>query len=220
MVLVLRPNVANVMAASVQRRARASSFASPSTSSDDGWVPSSSRSLAQRARARRVVLRRCDRASSERAAPARAVAGEGTAAKPAESVEAAPPAETEEEEVPAKKEIDPSDPEYKSLEVMRKFSEQYARRTKTFFCSDPGVTAVVIKGLADHKDQLGAPLCPCRHYEDKEAEVAQGFWNCPCVPMRERRECHCMLFLTEDNAFAAEDAKITLDELADLTDGF
>ena len=36
-------------------------------------------------------------------------------------------AETEEEEVPAKKEIDPSDPEYKSLEVMRKFSEQYAR---------------------------------------------------------------------------------------------
>ena len=82
------------------------------------------------------------------------------------------------------------------------------------------MTAVVIKGLADHKDQLGAPLCPCRHYEDKEAEVAQGFWNCPCVPMRERRECHCMLFLTEDNAFAAEDAKITLDELADLTDGF
>ena len=62
-----------------------------------------------------------------RAAPARAVAGEGTAAKPAESVEAAPPAETEEEEVPAKKEIDPSDPEYKSLDVMRKFSEQYAR---------------------------------------------------------------------------------------------
>ena len=26
--------------------------------------------------------------------------------------------------------------------------------------------------------------------------------NCPCVPMRERHECHCMLFLTEDNDFA------------------
>ncbi|MCI15100.1 ferredoxin-thioredoxin reductase catalytic chain chloroplastic-like, partial [Trifolium medium] len=41
------------------------------------------------------------------------------------------------------------------------------------------------KGLADHKDSLGAPLCPCRHYDDKAAEAAQGFWNCPCVPMRE-----------------------------------
>ncbi|KAK4804723.1 hypothetical protein SAY86_004540 [Trapa natans] len=41
-------------------------------------------------------------------------------------------------------------------------------------------------GLADHKDSLGAPLCPCRHYDDKAAEVSQGFWNCPCVPMRER----------------------------------
>ncbi|CAD6337315.1 unnamed protein product [Miscanthus lutarioriparius] len=74
----------------------------------------------------------------------------------------------------------------KSVEVMRKFSEQYARRSNTFFCADKTVTAVVIKGLADHRDTLGAPLCPCRHYDDKAAEVAQGFWNCPCVPMRER----------------------------------
>ena len=43
------------------------------------------------------------------------------------------------------------------------------------------------QGLAAHKDELGAPLCPCRHYDDKKAEVAQGFWNCPCVPMRERK---------------------------------
>lgn len=42
----------------------------------------------------------------------------------------------------------------------------------------------------------------CRHYDDKVAEVQQGFWNCPCVPMRERKECHCMLFLTPDNDFA------------------
>lgn len=69
------------------------------------------------------------------------------------------------------------------------------------------------QGLADHKDSLGAPLCPCRyicnpysftnlplqlylqslfisfvnrHYDDKAAEATQGFWNCPCVPMRER----------------------------------
>ncbi|OEL23063.1 Ferredoxin-thioredoxin reductase catalytic chain, chloroplastic [Dichanthelium oligosanthes] len=80
----------------------------------------------------------------------------------------------------------------KSVEIMRKFSEQYARRSNTFFCADKSVTAVVIKGLADHKDTLGAPLCPCRHYDDKAAEAAQGFWNCPCVPMRER--CVCELY--------------------------
>ena len=45
---------------------------------------------------------------------------------------------------------------------------------------------MVIKGLAEHKREYGSPLCPCRHYDDKAAEVAQGFWNCPCVPMRER----------------------------------
>ena len=43
----------------------------------------------------------------------------------------------------------------------------------TYFCVDKSVTAVVIKGLAEHKDELGAPLCPCRHYDDKAAEAAQ-----------------------------------------------
>ncbi len=37
------------------------------------------------------------------------------------------------------------EPSEKSLEVMRKFSEQYARRSDTFFCVDKGVTAVVVK---------------------------------------------------------------------------
>lgn len=78
------------------------------------------------------------------------------------------------------------EPSEKSVEIMRKFSEQYARRSETYFCMDKGVTSVVIKGLAEHKDTLGAPLCPCRHYDDKAAEAQQGFWNCPCVPMRER----------------------------------
>jgi ferredoxin-thioredoxin reductase catalytic chain len=106
-----------------------------------------------------------------------------------------------------------------SLEVIRKFAETYAQRTGTYFCSDPGVTAVVLEGLARHKDELGGALCPCRHYEDKEAEVAQAFWNCPCVPMRERKECHCMLFLTEDNAFRGEKQTISLDEVRALTAG-
>nr|YP_009297991.1 ferredoxin-thioredoxin reductase beta subunit [Plocamium cartilagineum]AOM67929.1 ferredoxin-thioredoxin reductase beta subunit [Plocamium cartilagineum] len=96
-----------------------------------------------------------------------------------------------------------------NLEAMRKFSEIYAKRTGTFFCSDVSVTAVVIEGLAKHKDNYGAPLCPCRHYEDKLKEVSNTYWNCPCVPMRERRECHCMLFLPKDSEFASESQKLS-----------
>ncbi|XP_062151305.1 ferredoxin-thioredoxin reductase catalytic chain, chloroplastic [Alnus glutinosa] len=109
------------------------------------------------------------------------------------------------------------EPSEKAVEIMRKFSEQYARKSGTYFCVDKGVTSVVIKGLADHKDSLGAPLCPCRHYDDKAAEAGQGFWNCPCVPMRERKECHCMLFLTPDNDFAGKEQVISLDEIREAT---
>lgn len=95
-----------------------------------------------------------------------------------------------------------------TLESMKKFAEQYAKRTGTYFCSDLSVTAVVLEGLARHKEELGSPLCPCRHYEDKEAEVKNTYWNCPCVPMRERKECHCLLFLTPDNPFAGSKQEI------------
>ena len=100
-----------------------------------------------------------------------------------------------------------------SFEAMRKFSEAYAKRTNTFFCLDTSVTAVVIEGLAKHKDQYGAPLCPCRHYDDKFKEVASTYWNCPCVPMRERRECHCMLFLDGSNEFAGSHQLLEKDVL-------
>ncbi|KAJ8775330.1 hypothetical protein K2173_020334 [Erythroxylum novogranatense] len=110
-----------------------------------------------------------------------------------------------------------AEPSDKSVEIMRKFSEQYARKSGTYFCVDKGVTSVVIKGLAEHKDQLGAPLCPCRHYDDKDAEAKQGFWNCPCVPMRERKECHCMLFLTPENDFSGKDQTISLEEIQKTT---
>jgi ferredoxin-thioredoxin reductase catalytic chain len=99
----------------------------------------------------------------------------------------------------------------KMLVAMKNFAEQYAKRTNTYFCSDLSVTAVVIEGLAKHKSDLGAPLCPCRHYEDKQDEVDSAYWNCPCVPMRERKECHCMLFLTPDNEFASLAQEISLE---------
>ena len=44
-------------------------------------------------------------------------------------------------------------------------------------------------------------------------QANHGFWNCPCVPMRERKECHCMLFLTEDNDFVGTEQTITVDEV-------
>jgi ferredoxin-thioredoxin reductase catalytic chain len=105
----------------------------------------------------------------------------------------------------------------KNLDIMKSFAESYAKRTNTYFCVDPGVTAVVLEGLAKNKEDLGAALCPCRHYEDKEAEVKATYWNCPCVPMRERKECHCMLFLTPDNDFAGDQQSITTDEIRKLT---
>ncbi len=105
----------------------------------------------------------------------------------------------------------------KNLDLMKSFAESYAKRTGTYFCVDPGVTAVVLEGLAKHKEDLGAALCPCRHYEDKEAEVKATYWNCPCVPMRERKECHCMLFLTPDNDFAGDQQSITTEEIRQLT---
>lgn len=106
----------------------------------------------------------------------------------------------------------------KNLEAMRKFAQRYAQLTDTYFCSDLSVTAAVIKGLAQHKQQLGCPLCPCRHYEDKVAEVKKAYWNCPCVPMREEKKCHCLLFLTPDNAFAGNTQEITTEQINRLCD--
>lgn len=104
-----------------------------------------------------------------------------------------------------------------SLQAMQKFSETYAKRTGTFFCSDLSITAVVIEGLAKHKDEYGAPLCPCRHYDDKVAEVSSAYWNCPCVPMRERKECHCMLFLTTENEFSSDQQDISVTQILQYT---
>jgi len=101
----------------------------------------------------------------------------------------------------------------KALKAMTSFSNAYIKNTGTKYCKDLSIPAVVIKGLAEHKVSLGAPLCPCRFYEDKEKEAKDGFWNCPCVPMRERHECHCMLFLTEENDFVGEETIITLEQV-------
>jgi ferredoxin-thioredoxin reductase catalytic chain len=91
----------------------------------------------------------------------------------------------------------------KMVESMRVFAENYAKSTNTYFCIDPEVTESVIQGLAQHKEVFGAPLCPCRYYDSIEDEISLAYWNCPCVPMRERKECHCMLFLKPENEFSS-----------------
>lgn len=107
----------------------------------------------------------------------------------------------------------------KATKAMTAFTNKYLTLSKTKLCADKSVPAVVIKGLAEHKVTLGAPLCPCRFYDDKEAEAKDGYWNCPCVPMRERHECHCMLFLTDDNAFVGEETTIDYEEVLEGAKG-
>ena len=103
-----------------------------------------------------------------------------------------------------------------TLEAIRQFAESYAKRTNTYFCLDRSVTAFVLEGLAKNKKELGSPLCPCRYYENKEEEVASSYWNCPCLPMRERKECHCMLFLTKENTYTSISQELSLEELKSL----
>jgi len=84
------------------------------------------------------------------------------------------------------------------IERMRRFAEHYARKTGTAFHPDPGVTGAVIRGLARHRDELGRPLCPCRFYPDKQAEIRQRTWICACDDMKRYKYCHCLLFVRPD----------------------
>jgi len=63
----------------------------------------------------------------------------------------------------------------KIIESMRQFSENYAKTTNTFFCADLEVTQSVIMGLAKNKQDFGAPLCPCRYYDNKEDEISLAY---------------------------------------------
>ena len=91
----------------------------------------------------------------------------------------------------------------KILDSMKQFAESYAKSSQTYFCKDIDITESVIIGLAKNKELYGVPLCPCRYYDNKEDEISLAYWNCPCLPMRERKECHCMLFLQSENEFSS-----------------
>lgn len=95
-----------------------------------------------------------------------------------------------------------------SLEVIRKFAETYAQRTGTYFCSDPGVTAVVLAGLAKNKDELGGALCPCRHYEDKQAEVSRPSGTVPACRCGNARNATACCFSPKTTHFAGTASRL------------
>lgn len=90
-------------------------------------------------------------------------------------------------------------PSEKSLKRMQIYVEKYMEKTGTTGHPDPGVTEVVINGLATHVDELGRPLCPCNFYPDKKAELERSReWVCACDEMKQYKYCHCLLFVTAE----------------------
>jgi len=89
-------------------------------------------------------------------------------------------------------------PSEKHLDRMRRFASKYAEKTGTSFHPDPTITDAVVSGLAVHQDQLGRPLCPCRFYADKKAEIEARTWICACDDMKSYKYCHCLLFVGPD----------------------
>lgn len=90
------------------------------------------------------------------------------------------------------------EPSEKNVNRMWAFAKKYAEKTGTSFSPIEGVTEAVINGLAVHQDTLGRPLCPCRFYQDKQAEIQSRTWICACEDMKNYKYCHCLLFTNPD----------------------
>jgi ferredoxin-thioredoxin reductase catalytic chain len=91
-----------------------------------------------------------------------------------------------------------SQPSAKNIERMQRFADKYAEKSGTSLHPDPSITEAVVLGLAAHQDQLGRPLCPCRFYVDKKAEIEARTWICACDDMKNYKYCHCLLFVGTD----------------------
>jgi ferredoxin-thioredoxin reductase catalytic chain len=90
------------------------------------------------------------------------------------------------------------EPTKANVDRMWKFARTFAEKSGTAFHPSPGVTEVVVKGLALHQDELGKPLCPCNFYPDKAEEAKQRRWICACDEMQTYKYCHCLLFVRSD----------------------
>lgn len=89
-------------------------------------------------------------------------------------------------------------PSEKSIVRMQKFVEKYCEKSGTTTHPDSEIRDAVVLGLARHQDELGRPLCPCRFYPDKEAEVQHRTWICACDDMQIYKYCHCLLFVNDE----------------------
>src|SRR5215475_15677339 len=87
-----------------------------------------------------------------------------------------------------------------ALVRIRTFVERYCAKSGTVTHPDKDVTEAVVTGLAANLATLGKPLCPCRFYPDKEAEVKHRTWICACDDMQIYKYCHCLLFVTPEGS--------------------
>ena len=92
----------------------------------------------------------------------------------------------------------PQEPSEQAVAKMRRFVESYCAKSGTTTHPDAAVTEGVIEGLAAHSEQLGRPLCPCRFYPDKQAELEHRTWICACDDMQIYKYCHCLLFVNAE----------------------
>lgn len=83
---------------------------------------------------------------------------------------------------------------------IRRYVEQYWKKSGTTAHPDHEVTEAIIAGLAANLDEIGRPLCPCNFYPDKQKEMEEHGrrWLCACDEMKKWKYCHCLLFVTAD----------------------
>ena len=87
----------------------------------------------------------------------------------------------------------------KSTRRIELYVEKYRQKTGTCAHPNPEIPQVVMEGLAKNMDEIGRPLCPCRFYPDKKAEVENSReWICACDEMKLYKYCHCLLFVTPE----------------------
>jgi ferredoxin-thioredoxin reductase catalytic chain len=89
-------------------------------------------------------------------------------------------------------------PSDKSLERIRKFVQAYCEKSGTVTHPMAEVLEGVVLGLAANLDEVGRPLCPCRFYPDKRAEITHRTWICACDDMQIYKYCHCLLFVNAE----------------------
>lgn len=90
------------------------------------------------------------------------------------------------------------EPSEKALLRVNKLVDSLTKKSGTTTHPDESVKDAVVNGLASNIDTLGKPLCPCRFYPDKAAEVKHRTWICACDDMQIYKYCHCLLFVNEE----------------------